>query len=166
MTNYTAPPDQTGLVLQSFDTLNVFGGGTATGTILNENSVVNVNPGGKGLFTIVNGGVLNILDIGIGTTINSGNENVAGNGATVTNTTINGGSELLNAGTTAIGTIINAGGGQQVLGMAIGTASVILVVTISLNGGRRVYPEPLKTRLSMAVSKPFPRVAPLTGSFS
>ena len=160
MTNYTAPPDQTGLVLQSLDCLlNVFGGGTATGTILNENSVANVNPGGKGFFTIVNGGVLNVLDTGIGTTINSGNENVAGNGATVTNTTINGGGELLNAGTTAIGTIINAGGGQQVLGMAIGTI-------INEGGDPRVSPEPLKIRLSTAASKPFPMAASLTASFS
>ena len=123
MTSFTAPPNQTGLILNAFDTLNVFSGGIATGTIINENSVENVNPGGKALFTILNqGGVLNVGDTGIGTTINgAGNENVFGTG-TVTDTTINtGGSELLNAGTTAIDTIINAGGAQSGSGTAIGT---------------------------------------------
>jgi autotransporter passenger strand-loop-strand repeat protein len=121
MTSFTAPPNQTGLILKAFDTLNVFSGGIATGTIINENSVENVYLGGKGLFTILNqGGVLNVGGIGIGTTINGGNENVFGTG-TVTDTTINAGGELLNAGTTAIGTIINAGGVQSVLGMAKGT---------------------------------------------
>jgi autotransporter passenger strand-loop-strand repeat protein len=121
MTSFTAPPNRTGLILNAFDRLDVFSGGTATGTIINENAVENVNPGGKGLFTIVNGGVLNVGDTGIGTTINGGNENVFAAG-TVTDTTINtGGTELLNAGTTAVDSIVNVGGLQSVLGTAIGT---------------------------------------------
>jgi autotransporter passenger strand-loop-strand repeat protein len=122
MTMFTAPPDQTDLVLNTFDILNVFKGGMATGTIINQNAVENVYSGGTALFTIVNGSsVLNILGKGIGTTIDGGNENVAG-GGTVIDTTINkGGSELLNAGTTSIGTIINEAGVQSVLGTAKGT---------------------------------------------
>lgn len=121
MTMFTAPPDQTGLILNAFDILNVFSGGTATGTIINENAVENVNPGGKALFTIMNDGVLNVGGTSIGATINGNFENVFG-GGTVTDSTINaGGNEFLNAGTTAIDTIINAGGVQSGPGTAIGT---------------------------------------------
>jgi autotransporter passenger strand-loop-strand repeat protein/uncharacterized repeat protein (TIGR03803 family) len=121
MTMFTAPPDKTGLILNAFDTLNVFSGGTATGTIINENAVENVNPGGKALFTIMNGGTLNVGGTSIGATVIGNFENVFG-GGTVTDTTINaGGNEFLNAGTTAIDSIINAGGVQSGSGTAIGT---------------------------------------------
>jgi autotransporter passenger strand-loop-strand repeat protein len=54
MTTFTAPPDQTGLVLNG-DNLDIGMGGTATDTTINVGSV-DVGPGGTATDTTINAG--------------------------------------------------------------------------------------------------------------
>ena len=55
MTAYRAPPDQTGLVLNTGDNLNIGIGGTATDTTINV-GIVEVGPGGTATDTTINAG--------------------------------------------------------------------------------------------------------------
>lgn len=90
MTDSTAPPDQTGLVLNNGDTLHVEVNGIAYGTLINNGGNEYVDNG-----------------LAYGTLINGGTEYVGG--GTSIGTTINGGTEFDEFGT-SIGTIINVGG--------------------------------------------------------
>ena len=49
MTTFTAPPDQTGLILGGGDILNVNAGGAAVGTTIVTGGVENVNSGGAAI---------------------------------------------------------------------------------------------------------------------
>jgi len=56
MTTFTAPPTQTGLVLNSGDTLNVNIHGIAVKTTINDGGLENVLGGGRAEFTTINAG--------------------------------------------------------------------------------------------------------------
>lgn len=110
MTIYTAPPDETNLVLDRGDVLNVDKGGTATGTTIQFGGVAHVN-GGTIIDTLIK--TLGAEDVGRGgvaddTTIKrAGVENVAV-GGTANHTVLDGGTLNLNGGTSN-GAIINDG---------------------------------------------------------
>ena len=72
MTKYTAPPDQSHLVLNGGDTLNVEVNGLAYDTLINQGAVLNVASGGTDIGTTNNGGNEYVFGTSTGMTINFG----------------------------------------------------------------------------------------------
>jgi len=111
MTTYTAPPDQTGLILNNGDVLNVNGGGIATATTINDGGEVSVFRRGKTIDTTLdNGGREDVLGGGtaVDTTIDSGGSQDVSVGGIAVNTLISGGSEVVR-GKADVTTINNGG---------------------------------------------------------
>ena len=123
MTTFTAPPDQTDLVLNIGDILDVNSGGTATGTTISFGGIENVNGGGTATDTTIKAlGIENVREGGTATDTSisrGGTENVDPGGI-ANGTIINGGTENVSRGGTATGTIINDGH-EFVSGIANGT---------------------------------------------
>jgi autotransporter passenger strand-loop-strand repeat protein len=157
MTNYSAPPDITGLVLNHGDSLKVEAGGKVTGATINNGGIETVETGGtafattidkggnefvqKGAVssgTVIDGGTVQVFGTDTGATINAGAEWVQAGGVS-SGATINGGGKLYVVGGTAIGTTINNGGLEFILpgGAADG-------VTFGGNSGRLELANPAK----------------------
>ena len=127
MTTYTAPPDETDLILNRGDILNVNEGGAATGTTINLGGVEIVHKGtdtgttintlgrenvegGTSTDAAINrGGRLDVEHQGIanGTIIHGGTEFIIGLGSVSNGTIIDGGHELVTRGAASNGTIID-----------------------------------------------------------
>ena len=148
MTAYRAPPDQTGLVLNTGDNLNIGIGGTATDTTINV-GIVEVGPGGTATDTTINaGGHENVSGailfstfypgMAIDTTINDGGKlNVSADGQ-ATHTIINGGGfevvmSPVKALAIATDTIINDNGE-----LLVATGGQIIDTTVNAGGGESV----------------------------
>ena len=147
MTTFTAPPDQTGLVLNFGDILDVNSGGTATDTTINALGTVNVNGGTATDTTIVtrsgrlfvdHGGIAN------GTIINGGMEDVGRSGGTANDTIINDGRLFVLNGGTANDTIVNRFGIEHVAGVSNNT---------TINGGVESVDDGLANNVIFAGSK-------------
>jgi autotransporter passenger strand-loop-strand repeat protein len=125
MTTFTAPPDQTGLVLNFGDILDVNSGGTATDTTINFLGTVNVNGGTATDTTITRSGRLFVDHGGMAndTIIKGGMEDV-GRSGTANDTIIHDG-RLFDHGI-ANDTIIDRFGIEHVEGVSNNT---------TINGG-------------------------------
>ena len=83
MTTYTAPPDRSGLVLNSGDILNVNAGGRSNFTTVNNGGIENVY-GDSHATTVDHGGVQNVFGRSVETEIDKGGvENVQSGGLAV-----------------------------------------------------------------------------------
>ena len=114
---YTAPPNQTDLVLNSGYVLNVNSGGLATRTTINNGGIENVSGGTAANSTINTGGLENVGSGGAstGTTINGGGVEVILSGGKASDTNINaGGTEKVLSGAASTGATVNAGGVQEI----------------------------------------------------
>jgi autotransporter passenger strand-loop-strand repeat protein len=112
MTTYTAPPNQTNLVLNKGDTLDVNSGGNATGTTINGGLEKVLAGGLDAGATIHHGGAQDVFGVAFGATIDSRGLQVVEHGGTASHTTINDGS--LHIRGFAVDTTINNGGGEIV----------------------------------------------------
>ncbi len=102
MTTYTAPPNQTDLVLNDGDALNVLSQGQSNYTTINTGGVENVFDGGLSHGTTVSvGGVANVYGRSIETEIDTGGVVNVYSGGTSVRTHIDGGVQyVFNGGTT------------------------------------------------------------------
>ena len=129
MTTYTAPPDQTGLVLNE-DNLEIGMGGTATDTTVNV-GFVEVGPGGTATDTTINAGGREVLEGGI---VNTPGRITLYAGI-ATDTTINRGGTLdVAAGGQATHTVINGGGFEVVMSQAQNLGAIATDTIINDNG--------------------------------
>ena len=129
MTIFTAPPDQTGLIVGGDNILNVNSGGAAIRTTLVSGGVENVNSGGASYFTTIRfGGAENVYKGGTdtGTSINQlGLVNV--DGGTSSDTTLNsGGRENVEHGGTANRTMIYWRLAEFIIGLGSVSSGVII----------------------------------------
>ena len=116
MTDYTAPPDQTGLVLNE-DNLRIHMGGTATDTTVNV-GFVDVGPGGTATDTTINAGGHEHLS---GIIIAGPFSSIFYPGRAIDTTINDGGTLNVDFGGRAHHTIINGGGFEVVMSPAPST---------------------------------------------
>jgi len=144
MTTYTAPPDQTGLILNNGDVLNVNDGGIATATTINDGGLARVFSGGTATETTISGGEEDVAgnpDVGGKadfTTIDNGGRLFLEDRGRSEHTTINsGGVEIVDAGGYARDTLILSGGVLNLDGLGFGIA-VAIGTTIAAGGVENV----------------------------
>ena len=123
MTDYTAPPDQTGLVLNE-DNLRIHMGGTATDTTVNV-GFVDVGPGGTATDTTINAGGHEHLS---GIIISGPFSSIFYPGRAIDTTINDGGTLNVDFGGRAHHTIINAGG-FEVVASAVQLAHLEAIAT-------------------------------------
>jgi autotransporter passenger strand-loop-strand repeat protein len=125
MTTYTAPPDRSGLVLNSGDILNVNAGGRSNFTTVNNGGIENVY-GDSHATTVDHGGVQNVFGRSVETEIdNGGVENVQSGGLAV-RTYIDGGVEHVLSGGTAENVIFQGSNSTLELATPTGLKGAII----------------------------------------
>lgn len=125
MTTYTAPPDRSGLVLNSGDILNVNAGGRSNFTTVNNGGIENVY-GDSHATTVDHGGVQNVFGRSVETEIDKGGvENVQSGGLAV-RTYIDGGVEHVLSGGTAENVIFQGSNSTLELATPTGLKGAII----------------------------------------